>query len=104
MQALDFNGLIQQVRDGDAAAADGLQRMLRLAVGRGVRRAMQTEDYGTPVGQRTEGLLPEVATMVPSDAADADEVTAQRITQAICGQTMARLRSEGRSACETVFA
>jgi hypothetical protein len=104
MQSVHLNDLIERVQGGDAAATDHLQRMLRIVVGRSVRRVLQTEQYDTPLGQRVQGLLAEVGATVPCGAGAAMEFTAHRITQAICGQTVARLRSEGRSACDTVLA
>lgn len=104
MQSLHLNGLIERVQKGEPAATDHLQLMLRTVVGRAVRRVLQTEDYATPLGQRVQGLLAEVGTVVPFGKDHALESTAHRITQAICGQTVARLRSEGRSACDTVLA
>ena len=104
MQSLHLNDLIERVQSGDAAATEHLRRMLRTVIGHRVRRVLQTEAYDTPLGQRVHGLLAEVGTTVPCGAHAALESTAHRITQAICGQTVARLRSEGRSACDTVLA
>lgn len=104
MESLHVNELLDLVRGGNAEATDHLKSLLRIVVGHGVRRALHAEDYGSPLGQRVQGLLAEAGSTMPTDGIDAATATARRITQAICGQTVARLRSEGRSACDTVVA
>jgi hypothetical protein len=107
MQSQHLNGLIERVQGGDVAATERFDGMLRIVLGRAVRRVLQTEDYGTPLGRRVQGLLTEGGTSVPLGPlgrADLLDSTAHQITQTICGQTVARLRSEGRSARDTVWA
>jgi hypothetical protein len=103
MNTQHLQGLLDRVKDGDQAAAERLQRLLQPVVFRAVRRVLQTQDYGTPVGRHVRCFLNEAgAAYVP----DGPAVLAQ-ITQAICGQTLADLRTQGRSeltALETVLA
>jgi hypothetical protein len=106
LQAQSFNNLLHCVQDGDLAAASRLQRVLGPVVSRAVRQAIRTRDFSTPLGRRVQGMLAERHWDTDDIACDTEE-TAQAITQAICGQTVARLRTPERltrAALDTVCA
>jgi hypothetical protein len=100
MQVQSFNSLLHSVKGGDLAAASRLQRLLRPVVARAVRQAIQNDDHTSPLGQRVQGMLAQGQ----PNAADRPGA-AEQIAQAICGQTVAQLRSSARrtpAALETV--
>ena len=102
MKTLHLNGLVERVADGDLEAADRLNRMLETVVTRRVRRVLENRESGTPMAQRVHGLL-HAAEAAPAEGL---ERTTVRITQAICGQTVARLQSHqgpAQHAAETVW-
>jgi hypothetical protein len=103
----DLQMLFDRVKSGDLVAERQLDRALEPVVSRAVRRIMQTEDYGTPLGQRVRGLLAEDAASGFSSPSEDLRTAALTVARKICRQTVARLKSfgwEGRHAAETVWA
>jgi hypothetical protein len=99
--------LFDRVKGGDAVAEQQLDRALQPVVSHAVRRIIQTEAYGTPLGQRVRGLLAEDGMAAFSNPSADLGAAALAVARKICRQTMARLKSpgwEGRHAAETVWA
>jgi hypothetical protein len=89
---MNLQNLLERVKDGDGVAADRFQRVLRPVLAEAVRRVLQTEDYATPLGRRVHDLLDE-AGIAASAVASCLDSTTRTITQALCGQTVARLQT-----------
>jgi hypothetical protein len=96
--------LVERARGGDTTAAQQLHRALKPVVSRDVRRILEAEEYGSPLGQRVRRLLAE-ADMPGFSASDDLGPTVYAVAQKICGQTVARLTASewaDRSAAETL--
>ena len=103
MKSGNLQGLLDRVRGGDPDAAQQLQRAMQPVLSRAVRQILQTQEYGTPLGQRVWGVMAEDG--LPR-ASDRTEDTAFAVAQKICRQTVASLGSPEcgqRHAQETVW-
>src|SRR5260221_4623251 len=85
--------LLDRVRAGDALAAQQLQRAMQPVLTRAVRKILQTQDFGTPLGQRVWGVLAEDGIPRLSEASEEFEPTAFAVPPKICRQTVAGLGS-----------
>jgi hypothetical protein len=100
-----LQGLVERIRGGDSEAAQQLHRALKPVVSRDVRRILEAEEYGSPLGQRVRRLLADVDMPDFSDASGDLGPTVRAVAQKICGQTVARLTSlewADRPAAETL--
>jgi hypothetical protein len=104
MKSAILQGLFDRVRSGDDEAAQQLHRALQPVLSRAVRRILQDQEYGTPLGQRVWGVLAEdgCCTAPSGDLAP----TALAVAQKICRQTVAGLKlpaTAAHHAAETVW-
>jgi hypothetical protein len=105
MSSGTVQGLVERIRGGDTDAAQQLHRALKPVVSREVRRILQAEEYGSPLGQCVLRVLTEAKMTGISDPAENLGPTVHAVTQKICGQTVARLTSSewaDRPAAETL--
>ena len=70
MKSGNLQGLLDRVRDGDARAAQELQRAMQPVLSRAVRQILQAQDYDTPLGQRVWGVLAEDGIPRGSDSSE----------------------------------
>jgi hypothetical protein len=106
MKSGNLQGLFDRVRDGDARAAQELQRAMQPVLSRAVRQILQAQDYDTPLGQRVWGVLAEDGIPSCSDPSEDLGPTAFAVAQKICRQTVAGLGTPEwgqRHAQETVW-
>jgi hypothetical protein len=93
MSSGTIQGLVERIRGGDTDAALQLHRALKPVVSREVRRILQAEEYGSPLGQRVRRVLAEADMTGISDPAEDLRPTVHAVAQKICGQAVARLTS-----------